>query len=137
MLESPHEILLIHSSEGRLQRAVLGNRDSVFIPPDLPEGAILSHNHPSGRGPSDSDLKAVLSRPGIRIRVVSASQSRVEVFDLLQTSEIIPEEIEQLVTLYKDLATKSGDTAQARRDALALISEEIGNMFVARSRFVQ
>ena len=138
IVEAPHEILLIHSPDGRLKSVTLGNRNKVSIPADLEPGSILSHNHPSGRGPSDSDLKAVLSFPEMTLRVVSKNEDgNVEVFSMRFTGELKKAEIQGFSELYFDQCNDAGDTHAARRESLALISQLIGNSFQVLSRILQ
>ena len=129
MLESPHEILAVYTAEGRLKKAVLGDRQTVGIPGELPPGAILTHNHPTGRGPSDSDLKAVLTRPGTTLRVVATNENgKAEVFQLKALKQVSSEQIAEIAVMYRDLAQMGGDTPSGRRAALDLISEEFGGI---------
>ncbi len=137
MLESPHEILLVHTPEGRLKEAVMGNARTVTIPDRLPAGAILSHNHRSGRGPSDSDIKAVLVRPGVTLRIVTVNEGgRLEIFSLMAIGNPSPDEIKVITETYKAAAEAGGDTPAARRDALALILQIAGNSLLAVSRIL-
>lgn len=135
---SPREILLIYSSQGRLLRAVLGDARSVRLPADIPAFAILSHNHPSGRGPSASDIKAVLSRPGVRLRIISPiPEGGIEVFELLQREPLEAEKVDRAVALYQEAAESGGDGIEARRLALALLSTQMGGSFQASSNLVR
>jgi len=137
ILESPHEILLVHSQEGRLIKARLGDENSVTIPDGVPDGAILSHNHPSGRGPSDADLKFALAHPGMTLRIVAANETgKLEIFVLRATTALSPDEINGIATAYKLQAEEGGDTHAGRRTALALISDIFGDKVVVESRIL-
>jgi hypothetical protein len=130
ILSSPHEILVVHGADGRIREAVLGGPSSVSIPTALPDGAILTHNHPTGRGPSASDIKAVLSRPGVRLRVIVKNErGKVELFDLRLEEAMEDTDIDAFTKAYELQSLEGGDTHPARRRALALISDLIGASF--------
>ncbi len=137
MLESPHEILAIYTPEGRLKKAVLGDRSTVSIPEDVPSGGTLSHQHPSGRGPSDSDLKAALVRPGVTLRIVTVNENgKVEIFRLRATSVVDAEKSRQAARHYKDSCANGGDTPEARRAALVLMLERFPGMITVENRIL-
>lgn len=138
ILQSPHEILLIHDANGRLRNARLGNASEVSIPPDTRPDAILSHNHPSGRGPSDSDIKSVFAMPGRTLRVVVVNEDgKREIFSLRAEKELSDAEIVEWSALYSEECQRGGDTASARREALALIVEFLGDRLSVQTRTFQ
>ncbi len=129
ILKSPHEILLIHFPDGKLKSVTLGNRGEVEIPSGIPYGAILSHQHPSGRGPSASDLKYVLLNPGTTLRVVALNENgRIEIFELRASDGISEEDVLAFTELYRTECEEGGDSHAARRVSLALILSEIGHI---------
>jgi len=129
ILKSPHEILLVHDAAGRLKKSVLGTPSNVSIPDNINSGYMLSHNHPSGRGPSDSDIKAVLSRPGTALRIVAMNEAgNVEIFEMRSNESLPAAVIDAIADIYKNEAAKAGDSHAARRSALALIVEAFGDM---------
>lgn len=131
LLESPHEILLIHTPEGRLRKAVSGTQKSVNVPDGLPSGSVLSHNHPGGTGASASDLSYVLSNPGITLRIVTKGSKGIEIYQIRASRDVSPEELEVIVAQYEEIATGGGDTREARLEALALILARHGEMLSA------
>ena len=138
ILGSPHEILLIHSADGRLKSVTLGGPHEVTIPADAPADSILSHNHPSGRGPSASDLKSVLSTPGRTLRIVAVNESgKIEIFVLKATGTIPDHKISGAVEFYQQACELSGDTHQARRESLWLISETLAGILLVVDGIIQ
>lgn len=129
ILESPHEILLAYSADGRLKKTNLGNRTSVPVPNGLPDDAILSHNHPGGRGPSGPDLRYILNNPGQTLRVVAKNENgRTEVFQIKVTRKTTQKEITSLIQNYQAACDLGGDTPPARREAVALLQERFGDI---------
>lgn len=138
ILESPHEILLVHTADGRLKSAILGTKHNVPLPSQIPAGAVLSHNHPSGRGLSDADVKSALSFPGTTLRVVCRNeQGRIEVISIKFTGKLSKLEIRAYSDIYFSQCADAGDTHIARREALALIAQVIGDTFEAVTRIFQ
>jgi len=122
--ESPHEILLAHTPDGRLQKATLGSERTVTVPADIAPDAIISHNHPTGLGPSGSDLKHVLLFPGRTLRVVTRNEvGSLELFRI-SAGVVNSEKIAEIVQVYEKMAISGGDTPQARRQALALLQAQ-------------
>ena len=138
IIKSPIEILLVHTSDGRLKSVTQGGAHDVTIPNDVPEGAILSHNHPSGRGPSDADLKSVLTFPGVTLRVVARNEiGKSEIFAMNFGGKLKKSEIHRYSELYFEQCDDGGDTHTARRESLALISQIIGDRLRTVSRIIQ
>ncbi len=114
ILESPHAILLIHDADGRLRSARLGDASEVSIPPGTAAVAILSHNHPSGRGPSDSDVKSMLANPGLTLRIAAVNENgKIEIFSLKAASLMPNEDMQDLISEYRTVCQALGDTAAA------------------------
>ena len=134
MIESPHEILLVHTAEGRLKEAVMGDKRTVGIPDKLPADAILSHNHPSGRGPSDSDIKAVLARPGVTLRIVTVNEGRIELFQIRAKEALADYDVAAMADFYRDEALAQGDSSEARRSALRLLETAFGDIIEVATR---
>ena len=135
IIKSPHEILLIHDADGRLKSARLGTAREVTIPLGTADDAILSHNHPSGRGPSDSDIKSALANPGRTLRIVTVNEnSKIEIFQIQALSGISDVEIQGIGTLYKEESERGGDTPHSRREALALILDIYEGTLAVASR---
>lgn len=124
IMESPHEILLVYEASGRLKSVILGGAREVGIPANTPSDAIISHNHPSGRGPSDSDIKAVLTQPGRTLRIITRNENgETEVFSIKAKRSIPDEDIAVITGEYRAAAVEGGDTAAARRVAVDLLLE--------------
>ncbi len=131
ILKSPLEILLVHTPEGRLKKVVLGKTGTVSIPADLEDGAILSHNHPGGNGPSGMDLNYVLTHPTQTLRIVTKNGRNLDLYRLRARRPLNKKEIESIVADYTDTAVNAGDHRQARLEALSLILQQHGEMFSA------
>ncbi len=138
ILESPHEILLIHDADGRLRSVRLGTTHEVTIPLGTARDAIISHNHPSGRGPSDSDLKSALANPGRMLRIVTVNEDReIEVFSLKANMELTADEVADIADEYREFCENMGDGPLARRKALALIVAKHEGIFTAGRAIVR
>jgi len=131
LLESPHEILVIYTPEGRLKKAVMGGRKAVTIPDNLESGSVLSHNHPGGTGASALDLKYVLANPGQTLRIATVSEEGTELYQLRALQPVPEDMIAAIVAEYEAAATAGGDTRSARLDALALILNRYGDTLAA------
>ncbi len=132
LIDSPYEILLVYTPEGRLKKAVMGARQSVSIPPDLPEGSVLSHNHPGGTGASASDLKYILSNPGNTLRIVAGGDEGAELYWMRSIKPVSDDDLAMIVSEYEELAKDGGDTKSARLDALSLILDQYGDILTAQ-----
>ncbi len=138
ILKSPYELLLIHDADGRLKSVTIGGAREVTIPPGIAADVVISHNHPSGRGPSDSDLKSALTNPGRTLRIVARNEAgKIEVFSLKFTGTLKKREIQGYAELYFELCQDGDDTHTGRRESLALISEVIGDSLQVVSRILQ
>ena len=135
ILQSPYEILLIHTADGRLLKVRLGTKEDSNLPGDLPPGAIITHNHPGGRGPSDGDLKAVLMNPGATFRIITRNKSgKIEIFSLRATSSLSNNQINAIAGAYYKNCQAGGDTAAARHKALVLLSKQTDGLLVINQR---
>ncbi len=137
IMESPNEILLVHTPDGRLKCVSLGREHNVTIPSDIPQGSILSHNHPGGIGPSSTDLNYVLRHAGNTLRIVSNGKSGKELYRLKTLRKPKVDEIEKIVTKYETVAKSLGDTRMARLTSLSLILEEFGDILSAGVEIVR
>jgi hypothetical protein len=131
ILKSPFKILIVHTPEGRLKKAVLGNYERVSIPADLADGSILSHNHPGGSGPSAADLIYVLTHPTQTLRIVTPNGRNFDLFRLSACRPLTQTEAVNIVAEYTDAAVNCGDDRKARLEALSLILQRYGEMFLA------
>jgi hypothetical protein len=135
IIESPYEILLAYDENGRLKKAILGTSNEVPLPDDVGPGFTLSHNHPSGRGPSDSDVKALLSQLGMTLRIVTVNETgKREAFELRASTRVDDGLIEKVARFYKQACDDGNDTPESRRAALVLLLERFPNIFEAGSR---
>ena len=126
--KSPLEILVAHDAEGRIYNARLGGRSAVGIP-RVPTGAILTHNHPTGRGPSDSDFSYIFKNPDKTLRVITNNENGdLELFRFKAGPGFDAAKVPEFLTLYASYCRKGGDTPHARREALALIQQEFPGM---------
>lgn len=132
LLDSPYEILIVYTPEGRLKKAVMGDKQSVTIPPDLPQRSVLSHNHPGGTGASAIDLKYILSNPGNTLRIVAAGEEGTELYGLRAIKSVSDDDLAMIVTEYEELAKEGGDTRTARLDALSLILDRYSDILTAQ-----
>ena len=109
ILDSRYEILLVYSADGRLQKGAIGTREQSDIPL-LTEGDILTHNHPKGRGPCDSDIGLVLNGPNITLRIVARNElGRTEIFQIRRKKTVSKETASRIMKLHKDTCDKEGD----------------------------
>lgn len=123
ILKSRYEIMLVYSREGRLKSAHGGSREQSKKPLFTP-GDILSHNHPGGRGPSDTDLKVALDHPEITLRIVAKNENgATEIFQIRAKKAVSEAEIEEIAEIYNGLCDDEGDNHAARRKALHLLHE--------------
>lgn len=126
--KSPLEILVAHDAEGRIHKAKLGTRTAVSVP-NLPSGAILTHNHPSGRGPSDADFAYIFKNPDKLLRVVTYNErGELELFRFKAGPAYDKAKAREFLTLYAGHCRSGGDTPQARREALALMNRRFPGM---------
>ena len=101
----------------------------MSVPSATEPDAILSHNHPSGRGPSKEDLGHIMAHPGQTLRVVARNENgRVEIFEIQMRSAIPEDEAADIAAEYGAFCKSNGDTHEARRRGIALISESYGDI---------
>lgn len=112
IIESPYEILLAYDETGRLKKAFLGNSNELPLPDDEGPGFTLSHNHSSGRVPSDSDVMAVLSQLGMTLRIVTIDETgKREAFELRASTHAGNDMIEKAVRFYLQACDDGNDTS--------------------------
>ena len=124
ILKSKFEIFLVYSADGRLKKAGIGTREESTIP-NLNNGDIVSHNHPAGRGPSNTDLRYALNHPEVTMRIIARNENgTIEIFQILVKKAINKNEIKKIVRDYKRACDFGADDHAARRNAMELIAEE-------------
>ena len=126
ILPSPWEILLVYTRKGRLHSTKLGKRGSCTVPDDIPLDAVLSHNHPSGCGPSIEDLEVVLEYPRLTMRAVTNNPAgKVEIWQFSAKEAMTPVEIKAIKEFYIEMRDENGgETISGNRKALELTMEE-------------
>ncbi|GAA5120728.1 hypothetical protein GCM10023212_14790 [Luteolibacter yonseiensis] len=128
ILGSPQEIVLVYDKDGRLHAVNLGTSTGSQLPDGVPDGATVIHQHPGGKGPSDSDLYVVLSRPGMTFRIIRRNEhGQVELLQMRARKRLTEQEARVIAEQYADKSIAGGDTHQARREALSLTMEKYGD----------
>ena len=124
ILASPYEIMLVHDADGRLDSVLLGDRYRSPLPSNIAPGAILTHNHPGGRGPSSSDILQAFKHPQATFRIVTTNEkNQVEVFQMKANLALDEKSIKRLIDDYADSCNSLGDTPLARRKAFAFFAK--------------
>ncbi|GAA5120717.1 hypothetical protein GCM10023212_14760 [Luteolibacter yonseiensis] len=109
ILPSPREIVLVHTAEGRLHTTNLGKRGTAVIPDDTPAGSIITHNHPSGSGPSVEDIEIALENPSFVMRVITRNAGgKVEIWKFSAMGEIGTVQIKVITEYYIGMRDKYG-----------------------------
>jgi hypothetical protein len=139
ILDSPFEILLIHTGEGRLQTAILGKRDSVRIPDGTPAGSIITHNHPSGSGPGVEDIQITLENPDFVMRIVTRNPGgSMEIWQFSGMETLDPLQIEIITEYYIGMRDENGGkTIHGNRKALGLTMDKFPDILKLSNRIRQ
>jgi len=129
MVQSRVEIILVHSRKGDLLGGEVGGTGNIVFDGDYPVDAITTHNHPSGKPPSATDLFTTLKNPGWTTRVVSLNEKgNLEIWEIKAKGDFEFKDRQRLRDFYYDEKGKYGDTALARRRALELTLKRFGQM---------
>jgi len=128
ILDSKYEIMLVYTKDGRLVSGKIGSRfDSDE--PNAPADAILTHNHPRGRGPSDSDITHILRNPERTLRIVARNEhGKVEIYQIRAKKRIPEGNIAKIGVAYQHACDQGGDNHAARRAAVSLILQQFGDI---------
>jgi hypothetical protein len=134
MLRSPVEIMLRYTPEGKLQSARRGNHHTHDGPANVIDGETFCHNHPSVRGPGNTDLRLALRNPTCTVRVGARGKHGRRIYRIRAKQVADPKMVEEITEAYKDLCNKFHDTAAGRDRALELILEEYGDWISVERR---
>jgi hypothetical protein len=122
-LKSRLEIVIHHKSDGRLNLVRRGSTTNYDIRFTIEPGDFISHNHPSGGGPSSEDLLSILKTPGITWRILTINEfKKVEIFSVMAAQSLPDEVIKSIAKSYERTCMAQGDTPEARRKAFTLLS---------------